>query len=73
MDHFKKFLVWNSNIALDSITNNVVMDKFTVIGTSIGIRVDSGGNHIVKKSNFLEVCKAIEVSDRNHWNRCILE
>jgi len=69
MDHFKKFFIWHSNIAFDSITNNVVMDKFTVSGTSIGILADSGGNHIVKNSNFHKVCKAIHVSDRNHWNR----
>lgn len=68
MDTMQNFFAWHVSLAYNSITYNMIIKRFLVIGAGSGLRIDLAPNVLIKESVFQNVCIGVSLSDRNLWN-----
>ena len=67
MDTLENFFAWNVIYAYDSVSSNMELINFTVIGATTGINIHSGSNIWITKSAFQDVCNGVRIAD-TRWN-----
>ena len=67
MDRLENFFAWNVYLAYDSVSSNMKMIDFTVIGAHTGMNIDSGQNLLIHKSTFRKVCYGVIMADNDNW------
>jgi len=66
-DTLENFFVWNAYWGYHSVSNNIRMTNFMVIGAHAGMNIDSGNNIVIEESSLQDVCNGVMMAE-TIWN-----